>query len=128
MNFEKCSIYRNYRRKTNMTEIEKRFSMLPGKDRETIISYGATLRLTSLKKRFFLADQKVKSFENRYKTTLKKFETGGLPDDADHEMHEDYIEWNHWVEAAEKCKKEIALVQGIVQQGLRTEDFSYVVY
>lgn len=47
-----------------MTEIEKEFSTLPDKDRETIISYGASLRLTSLKKRFFLADQKIKSFEN----------------------------------------------------------------
>ena len=108
-----------------MIEIEKRFSMLPDKDRETIISYGASLRLTSLKKRYFLADQKVKSFENQYKTTLKKLETGGVPDNADHEMHEDYIEWSHWVRAAEKCKKEIVLVQGIVQQGLRTEDFPY---
>jgi len=43
-------------------------------------------------------------------------------------MHEDYIEWSHWVGAAKKCKKEIALVQGIVQQGLRTEDFPYVGY
>ena len=109
-----------------MTEIEKKFSTLPDKDRETIISYGASLRLTSLKKRFFLADPKVKYFENQYKTTLGKVETGGIPDDADHEMHEDYIEWSHWARAAKKCKKEIILVQGIVQQGLITEDFPYV--
>ena len=111
-----------------MTEIEKKFLTLPDKDRETIISYGASLRLTSLKKRFFLADQKVKYFENQYKTTLEKVETEGIPDDANHEMHEDYIEWSHWVGAAKKCKKEIALVQGIVQQGLRTEDSPYVGY
>ena len=111
-----------------MTEIEKKFLTLPDKDRETIISYGASLRLTSLKKRFFLADQKVKSFEKQYKTTLKKVESEGIPDDADHEMHEDYIEWSHWVGVAKKCKKEIALVQGIVQQGLRTEDSPYVGY
>jgi hypothetical protein len=111
-----------------MTEIEKKFLTLPDKDRETIISYGASLRLTSLKKRFFLADQKIKSFENQYKTTLEKVETVGIPDDADHKMHEDYIEWSHWVGAAKKCKKEIALVQGIVQQGLKTEDFPYVGY
>jgi hypothetical protein len=111
-----------------MTEIEKKFSTLPEKDRETIISYGASLRLTSLKKRFFLADQKVKSFENQYKTTLEKVETEGIPEDADHEMHENYIEWSYWVGAAKRCKKEIALIQGIVQQGLRTEDFPYVGY
>ena len=79
-----------------MTEIEKKFSTLPDKDRETIISYGASLRLTSLKKRFFLADQKTKSFEKQYKTTLEKVETVGIPDDANHKMHEDYIEWSHW--------------------------------
>ena len=111
---------------TYMTEIEKKFATLPDKDRETIISYGASLRLTSLKKRFFLADHKAKSFEKQYKTTLKKIEKEGIPDDADHEMHEDYIEWSHWVRIAKKCKKEIALVQGIVQQGLRTEDSPYV--
>ena len=88
-----------------MTEIEKKFLTLPDKDRETIISYGASLRLTSLKKRFFLADQKVKSFENQYKTTLEKIETEGIPEDADHEMHEDYIEWSHWVGAAKKRTK-----------------------
>ena len=54
-----------------MTEIEKKFSTLPDKDRETIISYGASLRLTSLKKRFFLADQKVKYFEKRHWEKLK---------------------------------------------------------
>ena len=111
-----------------MTEIEKKFLTLPDKDRETIISYGACLRLTSLKKRFFLADHKVKSFEKQYKTTLKKVESEGIPDDAGHEMHEDYIEWRHWVGVAKKCKKEIALIQGIVQQGLRTEDSPYVGY
>jgi hypothetical protein len=111
-----------------MTEIEKKFSTLPDKDRETIISYGASLQLTSLKKRFFLADQKIKSFENEYKTTLEKVEIAGIPDDASHKMHEDYIEWSHWVGAAKKYKKEIALVQGIVQQGLKTEDFPYVGY
>ena len=73
-----------------MTEIEKKFSTLPDKDRETIISYGASLRLTSLKKRLFLADQKIKSFENQYKTTLENVEIVGIPDDADHKMHEDY--------------------------------------
>ena len=66
-----------------MTEIEKKFLTLPDKDRETIISYGASLRLTSLKKRLFLADQKIKSFENQYKTTLENVEivdggTGGF--------------------------------------------------
>ena len=87
-----------------MTEIEKKFSKLPDKDRETIISYGASLRLTSLKKRFFLAEHKVKSFEKQYKTTLKKVESDGIPDDADHKIHEDYIEWSHWVGVAKKKK------------------------
>ena len=39
-----------------------------------------------------MADQKVKYFENQYKTTLGKVETGGLPDDADHAMHEDTLD------------------------------------
>ncbi len=55
-----------------MTEIEKKFSTLPDKDRETIISYGASLRLTSLKKMLFLADQKIKSLRKQENYSLFK--------------------------------------------------------
>jgi len=33
-------------------------------------------------------------------------ETEGLPDDADYELHEDYIMWRHWTAVAGKAAME----------------------
>lgn len=46
-----------------MTGMEKDFLSLPGGEREAIISLGATLRLSYLRKRLFLAENKIKQFE-----------------------------------------------------------------
>ena len=37
----------------------------------------------------------------RYLTSLTELDTKGLPNDANHEMHEDYIMWHHRTDAAE---------------------------
>ncbi|MBW2011698.1 MAG: hypothetical protein JRG68_06415 [Deltaproteobacteria bacterium] len=107
-------------------EIEKRFLSLPVEDRETIISYGASIRLTILKKRLFLAEQKIRNFEVRYKTTLRAIEAEGIPDDASYEFHEDYVEWHHWEAVVKKCKQEISSIQAIAQQGVHIEEYCNV--
>ena len=76
--------------------IEGLFSSLPQNERAAIISYGIAIRLSDLRKRLFLAESKVKHFEGKFQTTLAKLDAEGLPDDADYEMHEDYILWHHW--------------------------------
>ena len=93
-----------------MKDIEKQFLTLPYENREAIISYGASLYLASLKKRCFLAEQKIIKFENRYKITLEKIEAEGIPDDSGHELHEDYVEWCHWASILKKCRNEIASI------------------
>ena len=99
-------------------QLEKAFLSLPPEEREAIISHGTALRLSSLRKRLFLAESKVQHFEKRYKITLAQLDADGLPDDADYEMHEDYIMWHHWAAVADKVRKDIASLEKIAQQGL----------
>ena len=100
------------------TQIEKTFSSLPPEERDAIISHGVALRLSNLRKRLFLAESKVRHFEEKYKVTLAQLDADGLPDDANYEMHEDYIMWHHWSTVADKIKKDISSLEEIAQQGL----------
>lgn len=102
--------------------IEKSFLTLPPAERATIIRHGIALRLSDLKKRLFLAESKVRAFEEKYATSIDQLDSEGLPDSADVEMHEDYIMWHHWLGAAEKARQELASLEGIAQQGLWTMD------
>jgi hypothetical protein len=107
------------------TQIEKTFLSLPSEERDAIISHGVALRLSNLRKRLFLAESKVQHFEEKYEVTLSQLDAGGLPDDADYEMHEDYIMWHHWTAVADKIKKDIASLEEIAQQGLYMGELSY---
>lgn len=98
---------------------------MPGEERETIISLGATLRLSYLKKRLFLAESKVKNYEEQYGVTLTQLEAEGLPDNADYRMHEDYIMWGHWSDVIGRIKADIAALESIVKHGLYLGELSY---
>jgi len=105
-------------------QIEEIFESLPREEREAIISHGVTLVLSNLKKRLFLAETKVQGFEEKYNSTLAHLAVEGIPDDADLEMHEDYVMWHHWDTVARKIKKDIASLEEIAQQGLSLGEFS----
>lgn len=100
------------------TQVEKSFSSLPAEERETIISHGTALRLSNLRKRLFLAESKVRFFEQKYDVSLSELDAEGLPDAASHEMHEDYIMWHHWAAVVDSVKKGIASLEEIAQEGL----------
>jgi len=110
------------------TQVEKTFLALPREEREAIISQGAVLRLSNLRKRFFLAKSKVRFFEEQYGTNLTQLDAAGLPADAGYEMHEDYIMWHHWAEVVEKIKADIVSLEKIAQQGLYLGELSYAGY
>ncbi len=93
--------------------IENKFSSLSDEEKVSVISHGVALRLPEWKKRLFLAESKVRFFEEKYHISLAELDTKGLPDDADHEMHEDYIMWHHWIEVVEKAKKQVADLEAI---------------
>jgi hypothetical protein len=76
------------------------------------------IRLSDLRKRLFLAQSKVRQFEETYGTTLDVLEDGGLPDDAGYEIHEDYVMWHHWAEVISRLTRDIAALEQIARRGL----------
>ena len=107
------------------TQVEKTFLSLPREERESIISHGTAIRLSNLRKRLFLAESKLRHFEEKYKVGLAQLDADGLPDDADYEMHEDYVMWHHWTGVADNIKKDIASLEKIAEQGLYMGELSY---
>lgn len=47
--------------------IESKFSSLPDEEKVSVISHGVALRLSEWKKRLFLAESKVRFFEEKYR-------------------------------------------------------------
>jgi hypothetical protein len=108
-----------------VTPVEKSFLSLPENEREAIISLGAALRLSYLRKRLFLAESKIQHFENQYGMTLGEVEAKGLPDDAGYRMHEDYVMWHHWSGVADQTKRDIDQLETITEQGLLLGDSNF---
>lgn len=106
--------------------VETVFRGLPRVEREAIIAYGAAIRLTSLKKRQFLAESKMRHFQEKYGTSLTQLEMEGLPDDAGFEMHEDYVMWHHWQRVLSRAQHDIAQLEMIANHGLQIVDLDDV--
>ena len=86
------------------SDVSDVFATLPREDQEEIFNIGTAFRFLDLRKRLTQAQENVKEFEAKYDTTLDVLESEGLPEDADYEMHEDYIEWHYWARVREKTK------------------------
>jgi len=99
--------------------IENKFSSLSSEEKVSVISHGVALRLSEWKKRLFLAESKVRYFEEKYHTSLTELDTSGLPDDADHEMHDDYIMCHHWADAVKKAKKQVRDLEAVAVHGVQ---------
>lgn len=107
---------------TNVQTIEDAFLTLGRDERVKIITHGAAFRLSDLRNRLILAQSKIEHFQAKYQKSVEDIERDGLPDDADYEMHEDYIFWHHWSEAAQKAEHEIERLEQIAQFGLHLEN------
>ncbi|MCK5118595.1 MAG: hypothetical protein KAJ81_02930 [Candidatus Latescibacteria bacterium] len=103
---------------TLMEEIENGFTSLSPEEKFAIITHGTALYLSTLEKRLFLAQAKVRQFEEAYGISLSELDARGLPDEADYQMHEDYLMWHHWADSAEKLTEQVDLLQPIGTQGL----------
>ena len=102
-------------------QLEKAFLTLPRAEREAIICYGTALRLSSLRKRQFLAQSKIRNLEGNYHKTLSQVDTDGLPDDAGYEIHEDYVMWYHWQKVLEAVSRDIVALEGIAGEGFHPQ-------
>ncbi len=98
--------------------IESKFLLLPGDEKAAVISHGVAIRFSELNKRLFLAQSKIRFFEEKYSIRLSDLEESGLPDDAGYEMHEDYIMWHHWTDISENIGKKIESLQAIAEYGI----------
>ena len=96
---------------TLMEKTEKGFISLSPEEKFAIITHGTALYLSTLEKRLFLAQAKVRQFEEAYGISLSELDARGLPDEADYEMHEDYLMWHHWADTAEKLMEQVDLLQ-----------------
>lgn len=108
------------------TRLEETFFSLPEDQRGSIISLGVTMKLSHLRNRLTLAVSKVQALEEQYGLSLAELDSRGLPNDADYVMHEDYILWHHWSEAADQVRQEIAALEKVAAEGLYAESASYV--
>lgn len=96
-----------------LLDVSAVFATLPREDQEEIFNIGAAFRLVDLKKRLTEAQENVRRFEAKYGTTLDVLESKGLPEDADYEMHEDYIEWHYWTRVREKTQNTLNVLMSI---------------
>ncbi len=96
-----------------LSNVSDVFSILPQEDQEEIFNIGTAFRLLDLQKRLAQAQENVREFEAKYGTTLDVLESEGLPEDADYEMHEDYIEWHYWARVREKTQNTLDVLTSI---------------
>ena len=104
------------------TQMEEEFLSLSLEERKAIISHGTALRVLDLRNRRFLAENKLRQYEEKYQMTLSHLEDTGLPDEAGYEMHEDYIMWRHWARVVDETKQAIVALEKIARHGLYLGD------
>lgn len=96
-----------------LLDVSDVFATLPREDQEEIFSIGIAFRVLDLQKRLARAQENVRKFEAKYGTTLDVLESEGLPEDADYEMHEDYIEWHYWARVCEKTQNTLDVLTNV---------------
>ncbi len=89
---------------------------LPAQEMVSILRQGSVLRLPHLEARLQMAQERVNRFETTYATTLDELEAQGLPDGADYQMHEDFIEWEYWHDVATETEDTIKNVKRILSK------------
>jgi len=96
-----------------LTPVSDVFAILPREDQEKIFNVGTAFRLLDLQKRLAQVQENLRRFEAKYGTTLDMLESQGLPEDADYEMHEDYIEWHYWARVREKTQNTLDVLTSV---------------
>jgi hypothetical protein len=89
---------------------------LPPQEMLSILRQGSLLRLPYLEGRLRQAKDQIRQFESTYGTTLEILVAEGLPDDAGYQMHEDFIDWEHWQDVASETETIIANVKRILRR------------
>jgi hypothetical protein len=96
-----------------LSNVSDVFATLPREDQVEIFNIGTAFRVLDLQKRLAQAQENVQKFEAKYGTTLDVLESEGLPEDANYEMHEDYIEWHYWARVRGKTQDTLDVLTSI---------------
>lgn len=89
---------------------------LPSQEMLSILRQGSMLRLPHLEGRLRQATEQVNRFEAVYGITLEKLMAQGLPDDANYQAHEDFIEWEYWQDVISETDNIIKNVKRILKK------------
>lgn len=87
---------------------------LPAQEMVSILRQGSVLRLPHLEARLQQATEHVNRFEMTYAVTLEELVVQGLPDDANYQVHEDFIEWEYWHDVVTETEDIIKNVKRIL--------------
>ena len=94
---------------------------LPAQEMISILRQGSVLRLPYLEERLRHAQEHVRHFTAAYAITLEELRVQGLPEDADCQAHEDFIEWEYWHDVLRETEAIIKNVKTILT---KTEEAS----
>jgi len=89
---------------------------LPQKELAAIFKQGAVLRLPYLEGRLMKAEREIQLFKKKYKTSIAKLKSLGLPENGNHEMHEDFIEWEYWDDVFAETRETINQIKKLSEQ------------
>ena len=89
---------------------------LPAEELASILKQGAILRLPYLEGRLLQAREQVKRFEEKYRTTLDTLKSQGLPEAANYEMHEDFIEWEYWDDVLRETEMSVRGIKSLLER------------
>ena len=107
-------------RQAKNEEFSSLINALPPEEVKSIIHQGVMLRLPLLEGRLILAKEKIERFQKKYQTTYKNLESKGLPNDADCQFHEDFIEWEHW----ERVYKQAISIIRVLKETVNKDNFN----
>ncbi len=86
-------------------DVNSLIAELPIEEKGLILGIGSTMRAWEVRNKIDLAQHKIEQFESKYGISLSALQKDGLPIDADFQMHEDFIEWEYWVEVLSESQK-----------------------
>lgn len=87
---------------------------LPAEEKGLILGIGSMMRAWEVRNKIDLAQHKIEQFESKYGTSLSYLQKHGLPIDADFRMHEDFVEWEYWVDILFESRKTLKTLNNIM--------------
>jgi hypothetical protein len=89
---------------------------IPPEELVCILKQGAILRLPYLEGRVLQAREHTKRLYEKYGITLDTLQSQGLPEDANYEMHEDFITWEYWDDVLRETETALQSIKALLEK------------